>query len=190
VHSRRGFHVSTAVRSCQGEPCINLPTKRKANHPAPPSVENSCQINEASGDAVIGDVSDPELIGSGRAEAKGKVGEDRTLVVAIRGAHELMQQSHVKAILAHRACRRLVMDDQALGLKLTSETRVAVAWEPGSERFNEFAFSHFLRRHAAAAAIVSRTRSLMIGIPVRRRRLRAAHEGVSSFVKVSQMHPF
>jgi hypothetical protein len=50
-------------------------------------------------------------------------------VVAVRGAHELAQGSHLKAMLTHEACDRLVIDDHALGVKLTSDAPVAVAWE-------------------------------------------------------------
>jgi len=67
-------------------------------------------------------------------EATGKVGEDRTVVVAVRGAHELAQWSHLKAMLAHQACDRLVIDDHALGVKLTSDAAVAVAWGLGTQR--------------------------------------------------------
>ncbi len=70
-------------------------------------------------------------LGAGWAEATGKVGEARTVVVAVRRAHELAQGSHLKAILAHQACDRLVIDDHALGVKLTSDapadSEIAVA---------------------------------------------------------------
>ena len=81
-------------------------------------------------------------------EATGNVGEDRTVVVAVRGAHELAQWSHLKAMLAHQACDRLVIDDHALGVKLTSDAAVAVAWELGTQRLNAVAQNLFLRRPA------------------------------------------
>jgi hypothetical protein len=76
-------------------------------------------------------------------EATGKVGEDRTVVVAVRGAHELAQGSHLKAMLAHQACDRLVIDDHALGVKLTSDAAVAVAWGLGTQRLNAVAQNLF-----------------------------------------------
>jgi hypothetical protein len=45
-------------------------------------------------------------------------------VIAVRGAHELAQWSDLKAMLAHRVCDRLVIDDLALGVKLTSDAAV------------------------------------------------------------------
>jgi hypothetical protein len=63
-------------------------------------------------------------------------------------------------MLAHQACDRLVIDDHALGVKLTSEAAVAVARELGAQRLNALAHKLFLRRQAAAAVIVSRTRQL------------------------------
>jgi hypothetical protein len=62
--------------------------------------------------------------------------------------------------LAHQARDRLVIDDHGLGVKLTSDRPVAVAWELGTQRLNPVAQNLFLRRHAAAAVIVGRTRQL------------------------------
>jgi Flp pilus assembly pilin Flp len=42
-------------------------------------------------------------------------------------------------MLAHQACDRLVIDDHALGVKLTSDAAVAVAWELGTQRLNAVA---------------------------------------------------
>jgi hypothetical protein len=81
-------------------------------------------------------------------------------VVAVRGAHELAQGSYLKAMLAHRACDRLMIDDHALGVKLTSDAPVAVAWELSTQRLNAIAQNLFLRRYAAVAVIVGRTRQL------------------------------
>jgi hypothetical protein len=144
----------------QGKPRIDLPTEGIANHPARPGVQNHCQVDEAGRDANVRDIADPELIGAAWAEATGKVGEDGTVVVAVRGAHELAQWSHLKAMLAHQGCDRLVIDYHALGVKLTSDAAAAVAWELGTQRLNAVAQNLFLRRPAAAAVIVSRTRQL------------------------------
>jgi len=137
-------------QSRQGKPCIDLPTERIANHSARPGVQNHCQVDEAGRDANVRDIADPELIGAAWAEATGKVGEDRPVVVAVRGAHELAQGSHLKAILAHQSCDRLMIDDHALGVKLTSDAPVAVAWEIGTQRLNAVTQSPFLRRRPAA----------------------------------------
>src|SRR5208337_2616352 len=90
-------------QSRQGKPRIDLPTERIANHSARPGVQNHCQVDEAGRDANVRDIADPELIGAAWAEATGKVGEDRPVVVAVRGAHELAQGSHLKAILAQQS---------------------------------------------------------------------------------------
>ena len=144
----------------QSESRIDLPTERIANHPARPGVQNHRQVDEAGRDADVRDIADPELIGAGWAEATGKVGKDRTIVVAVRGAHELAQGSHLEAVLAHQSRDRLVIDDHSLGAELVGDAPVAVAWELGTQRLNAVAQNLFLRRTAAAAVIVSRARQL------------------------------
>ena len=120
----------------QSKPRIDLPTERIANHPARPVVYNHGQVDEAGRDANVRDIADPELIWAAWAEATDKVGEDRTIVIAVGGAHEFAQGAHLKAILAHQSCDRLMIDDHALSAELMGDAPVAVAWELGTQRLN------------------------------------------------------
>jgi hypothetical protein len=60
-------------QSRQGKPRIDLPTKRIANHPARPGVQNHCQVYETGDDADVRYIADPKLIRPGWAEASGKI---------------------------------------------------------------------------------------------------------------------
>ena len=117
----------------QCKPRIDLPTERIANHPARPGVQNHCQVDEAGRDTDIREIADPQLIGAGWAEATGEVGEDRTIIVAVRGAYEPAQGSHLEAAFAHKSGDCLVIDYHALGAELVSDAPVAVAWELGAQ---------------------------------------------------------
>ena len=79
-------------------------------------------------------------------------------MVAVRGAHELAQGPHLEAVLPHQPRYRLVIDHHSLGTELVGDAPVAVAWELGTQRLNAVAQNLFLRRLAAAAVLVSRTR--------------------------------
>ena len=94
----------------QSKPRIDLPADRIANHPARPGVQNHCQVDEAGRDTDIRDIADPQLIGTGRVKATGKVRKDRTVVVAVRSAEELAQGPHLEAAFAHQSRYRLVID--------------------------------------------------------------------------------
>jgi hypothetical protein len=81
-------------------------------------------------------------------------------VVAVGREYELAQGAHLEAILAHQSCHRFVIDHHSLGAELVGDASVTVPWELGTQRLNAVAQNLFLRRTAAAAVIISRTRQL------------------------------
>ena len=50
---RWSLRLDCRPQSCQGESCIDLPTKRIANHPARSGVQNHCQVDEAGRNADV-----------------------------------------------------------------------------------------------------------------------------------------
>ncbi len=93
---RRLTSVNRLPQRCQRQPRVDAPRNRVANHPARPGVEDHCDIDEADRDRHLGQVSDPQLVGSGGNEAFRQVGKDRAFMIALGRAHEPTQRSHLE----------------------------------------------------------------------------------------------
>jgi hypothetical protein len=65
-----------------------------ADHAARPGIENGRQIDEAGRDGDVGDVGDPELVGSCQHNVFRQVGEDRPVMVAVGGDHKTPARTH------------------------------------------------------------------------------------------------
>ena len=109
--------MRSAARSIRGSPWRRCGPTIETRQPPSDHAQNHCEIDEARRDANVRDIADPKLIGAAWVEATGKVGEDWTIMVAVRCPHELAQGSHLEAMLAHQARDRLVIDDHNLGVQ-------------------------------------------------------------------------
>jgi hypothetical protein len=78
-------------------------------------------------------------------------------VVVVTGrAHERAQWLHLVSAFAYQARHLLVIDHQALAAELMTDAPIAKARKLSAQYRNPVADDLFLRRAAAAAAVVSR----------------------------------
>ena len=79
-------------RKCQAS--IDTPADGVADDAARPGVEDGSEVDEAHRNGDVGDVGNPQLIRTRRHHVLGQVGEDRPVVVAIRGSHKTPARTH------------------------------------------------------------------------------------------------
>jgi hypothetical protein len=112
---------------------IDAAAERPADHPARPGVQDHGQKDEAAQDADVGQVGDPQLVRAGRRQVLGEIGEDRPVVVAVRGHDEPPLGPHAQVLLAHDPADPLVVDPLPFGLQLRRDPAVAVPRELGAD---------------------------------------------------------
>ncbi len=81
----------------------------------------------------VGDVGDPKPVGAARAHVLGKVGEDRTVVIAVRRRHEASARAHGEPVFLHDPHHLLVVDDAAFGVQFGGDATIAVGWPLGAD---------------------------------------------------------
>ena len=111
----------------------HLPADGVADDPARPGIQDHGQIDEAGGDAKVGDVGDPQLIGAARRHVLGKIDEDRLVMVAVRGSHEPTPRANLQALLAHDPSDPLAIDQASFGAQLGRNAAIAVTRELGTD---------------------------------------------------------
>ena len=84
-------------------------------------------------DPDVGDVGDPQLIGTVGVDVLGAIGEDRPVVVAVGGPHEAAPGTDTQVSLAHDSRHPLVVHRPALALELRGDAAIAVARERGAD---------------------------------------------------------
>ena len=85
-----------------------------ADDAARPGVEDHSDVGEANRDRDIGDVGDPQPVGSVDDHVFGSIGEDRLVVIAVGRCDIASADSRLQTVLAHKAFNLLVIDDPAL----------------------------------------------------------------------------
>ena len=96
---------------------VDRATDRTADDAARPGVEDHGDVDEADRDRDIGDVGDPQLVGSVDNDVCGPIGEDRLVVIAVGRCDIASADSRLQSVLAHEAFDLLVIDEHALLLQ-------------------------------------------------------------------------
>jgi hypothetical protein len=78
----------------ESEPRVDASANRIADDAPRPGIENGRQIDEAHRNGDVGDVGDPELVGSCRHHVFRQVREDRPVMVAIRRGDKTPARTH------------------------------------------------------------------------------------------------
>jgi len=100
-----------------------------SDHPARPGVEDGGHVDKAGGDCDVGDVGHPQLVGTIDHPVAGKVREDRTGVIAVRGGDESLTALGLQVVFAHKPADLLGIDDDAAMAQLGSNPAVPVSLE-------------------------------------------------------------
>ena len=89
---------------------LEVAGERVADDPPRPGVEDDREIDEALRDRDVGDVADPELVGTVDLVVFGDERKDRPVVGAVGRARETPPRPWVELVLAHQPAHLLGID--------------------------------------------------------------------------------
>ena len=116
-----------ALERRHGQPRVDAAAEGVADDPPRPGVEHDREIDEARGDRDIGDVGDPELVGTLHLEVLCDEREDRPVMIAVGGAHEARPAAGTELMFLHQASDLLDIDHAAPVAELGADPAVAVS---------------------------------------------------------------
>src|SRR6516164_2923495 len=95
------------------EPCIDRAADSVTYDPTGPSIEDRSQVHKAGLDRDVGDVGYPQLVRTIQFHVLRKIGEDRTIVIAIRRCDKTPALPWIQRMLAHEPADLLGVHDNA-----------------------------------------------------------------------------
>lgn len=114
------------IQRCRGETGIDVAAETVTDDFARPSVQNNRQIDEAGAYGDIGDIPDPELVGSVDLEIACDIGVNRTVVIAVGRRDVAAFPLWVQIVFPHDPPHFLRVHSEPAVPKLGGDTTIAV----------------------------------------------------------------
>src|SRR5215207_8698671 len=118
------------------QPGVNRAADRIAHHATRPSVQDRRQIDEAGIDRLIGDICDPELVGTVDDQIASPIGKDQAVMIAVRRSYVTASALWLQVMLPHQPANLLMVDYDALVTKLGAQAPVSVCLELVADRLH------------------------------------------------------
>jgi hypothetical protein len=131
---RRPTLLDGHAQGRDGQAGVDGAAERVAHHAPRPGIQDDRDVDEAARHRDVGQVRDPELIGTVRHDVLGQVREDRTTVIAVGHRDVAAPDARLQVVLAHETADLLVVHHQPLLTQRRLDAPPAVGFERVADR--------------------------------------------------------